>query len=314
MSETESSVRVPFTPNSNLTNGLIVSAALGGGPSHALLVDTGSVGILIPRRVLGPAYQDFDPSQDIAFGYVSSGNHYLGQWVNAPIFLGVPPGWDGTGDYPFAQVEIFAVDQPADFDGGVLGIGFAIGGLADGGPARNPLLQLYFQGQPLSPGYILTSGGIDAGLTTLNTAGFTFIPLERDASGEDWRQPLGCFSLSGTISLEGPTDGLPILIDTGIDYMILWLDALNTQLNTPSGTAFPAGVSVTLSMPPLDQTPDSVLQYSFVTGDTNDPVAPSYVEWRRGFGINTGRNVLAFADYLYDAASGRIGFRIPVAP
>ena len=38
-------------------------------------------------------------------------------------------------------------------------------------------------------------------------------------------------------------------------------------------------------------------------------MAPSHVEWRVGKGINTGRNVLAGADYLYDATLGRIGFR-----
>jgi hypothetical protein len=40
-------------------------------------------------------------------------------------------------------------------------------------------------------------------------------------------------------------------------------------------------------------------------------MAPSLVEWRDGKGINTGRNVLAGADYLYDAVSGKIGFRVP---
>jgi hypothetical protein len=40
-------------------------------------------------------------------------------------------------------------------------------------------------------------------------------------------------------------------------------------------------------------------------------MAPSHVEWRVGNGINTGRNVLAGADYLYDATLGRIGFRVP---
>jgi hypothetical protein len=53
-----------------------------------------------------------------------------------------------------------------------------------------------------------------------------------------------------------------------------------------------------------------VLQYSFVAGDASQPMAPSWVEWRNvENGINTGINVLAGADYLYDAAGGRIGFR-----
>lgn len=39
----------------------------------------------------------------------------------------------------------------------------------------------------------------------------------------------------------------------------------------------------------------------------------SQVAWRIANGINTGRNVLAGADYLYDATAGRIGFRVPLA-
>jgi hypothetical protein len=46
-----------------------------------------------------------------------------------------------------------------------------------------------------------------------------------------------------------------------------------------------------------------------VTGDATNPAAPSAVEWRDGKGINTGRHILASADYLYDAARGMIGFR-----
>ncbi len=38
-------------------------------------------------------------------------------------------------------------------------------------------------------------------------------------------------------------------------------------------------------------------------------MAPSHTEWRVGRGVNTGRNVLAGADYLYDATAGHIGFR-----
>jgi hypothetical protein len=82
MSETnEVTYHVPFTLDSSLTSGLRVSAALGGGPPHAFQVDTGSVGILVPRSVLGSDYQQFDPSQDILFQYSSSGKKYFGQWV-----------------------------------------------------------------------------------------------------------------------------------------------------------------------------------------------------------------------------------------
>ncbi len=304
---------VPFTANSNLVNGLHVSAALGGGASHAFLVDTGSVGILVPRTVLGPDYQAFDPSQDIAFGYISSGKTYQGQWVKVPVVIGVPAAWDGTGDYPVAYIEVFAVDQPADFTGGVFGIGFGIGGLADGGPARNPLLHLRHQGTHLRHGYIISTQGLDVGLAASNMEGFSFMKLSGDASGRDWMQPSGSVGLSGDFSPDEYYADLPFLMDTGISAMILWVRAESVPPNLPNDTAFPPGISVTISAPPADMANEPSLQYSFVTGDNNEVSAPSQVEWRVGSGINTGRNVLAGADYLYDATAGRIGFRIPPA-
>lgn len=159
------SVALPFDPGSSLAKGLHVMAALGGGAPHRFLVDTGSVGVLVPRCVLGPDYQSFDPAQDIEFGYVSSGKTYWGQWVAVPVVLGVPPDWDGTGDYLTATVEVFAVDEPSDFAGGLIGIGFAIGGLADGGPARNPLLNLRYRDACLPASYSVTAQGIAAGIS-----------------------------------------------------------------------------------------------------------------------------------------------------
>jgi hypothetical protein len=304
------SYRVPFTSKSSLAAGFHVSASLGGGAPHAFLLDTGSVGILAPRQTLGPDYQNFDPSRDIKFQYVSSGNAYFGQWVKVPVVLGVPAPWDGAGDYPIAHVEVFAVDRPADFNGGILGVGFAIGGQADGGSARNPLLHLSYLGKHLSHGYIVSTQGIDAGLTTLNQEGFAFIALDRDATGEDWLQPLGSVDLTGDFNASGFSADLPLLMDTGIPNMILWLSADNTPSNLPSHHPFPAGISVSISAPPASQVTEPALDYSFVTGDASQSMAPSQVEWRKGNGINTGRNVLAGADYLYDAMAGRIGFRV----
>jgi hypothetical protein len=287
--------RIPFTAASSLATGLHVSAALGGGAPHAFLLDTGSVGVLAPRSVLGPAYQEFDPALDIEFGYVSSGKTYLGQWVRVPVVLGAPPDWDGTGDYHVADVEVFAVDRPADFDGGLLGVGFAIGGLADGGRARNPLLNVTRAGERLPPAYRIGLDGIYVG--RLDETGFAFVDLVRDAAGQDWRQPSGRVTLSGGFGAD-----LPVLVDTGIAQMILWVSADAPPPGLARGTPFPSGVSVTVSAPPA-------LDYAFVTGETRQPMAPSHVEWRVGCGVNTGRNVLAAADYLYDAGGGRVGFR-----
>ena len=291
------SCRLSFTSDSNLQSGLHLFAAVGGGPPHRFEVDSGSVGMLVPRRRLGPEYQNFDPSLDTKFDFVSSGNSYWGQWVRVPLTLGVPPTWDKTGEYPSAKIEVFAVDQPAHFDGGVLGVGFAIGGTADGGPGRNPLLHLTYQGESLHPGYIIESQGLEVGLTPLNTEGFDFIKLQRNDEDSDWMQPMGSVGLPDGFSVD-----LPILIDTGLGEMLLWVDVTKRPPSLASYSRFPPGVAVTIAAPPA-------LQYSFVTGDSGNPMAPLFVEWRNGNGINTGRNLLAGADYLYDGAGGSIGIR-----
>ena len=211
-----------------------------------------------------------------------------------PVILGVPALWDGTGDYPLAEVEVFAVDRPDGFDGGILGIGFAIGGLADGGPARNPLLHST---------YIIGSQGLEAGLTSLNTIGFAYLELQRNAAGTDWLQLIGSLG-----SPEGFSIDLQVLIDTGIDEMLLWLGVADRPPALANYSEFPAGVAVTVALPPSPNAP--ILRYSFVTGYASDPMAPPAVEWRDGNSINTGRGVLAGADYVYDAAR-LIGFRIP---
>lgn len=50
-----------------------------------------------------------------------------------------------------------------------------------------------------------------------------------------------------------------------------------------------------------------------ISADLHDGIGLRIVEWRVGHGINTGRNVLAGADYLYDAEAGRVGFRVLAA-
>jgi hypothetical protein len=76
-----------------------------------------------------------------------------------------------------------------------------------------------------------------------------------------------------------------------------------------SDTQLPAGIAVAIALPPAPGAP--ILEYAFVIGGMGEPMALSAVEWRDGNGVNTGRNVLAGADYLYEAAQGSIGFRVP---
>jgi hypothetical protein len=297
------SFRIPFTPASSLASGLHVLAALGGSPPHPFQIDTGSVGILVPRSVLGPAFQNFDPSKDITFGFISSGNHYHGQWVDVPVVIGVPEAWDGAGEFPTAVVEVFAVDQPADFSGGMLGIGFAIEKDANGGANRNPFLHLTQAGENLAPSYIIREEGIDVGLEQIAFDVFALVPLIRNAHDDDWLQPTGILGLAETFSVD-----LPLLMDTGIQEMLVFLPMQDRPATLASFSSLPDGVAVSVSVPVSRG--GHALAYRFVTGDADEAMAPSTVQWRpNGHGINTGRNVLAGVDYLFDAAGGQVGFR-----
>ena len=249
---------------------------------------------------------------DITFGYVSSGISYRGQWVDVPVVLGVPPDWDGTGDYPTAQIEVFAVDKPSDFKGGMFGVGFGIiDAQANGGPGRNPLLDISYRGAPLKHGYIIGAEGVELGLTPTNTAGFAFISLEPNGSPDDFFQPLASYGVSGVVSgtpfaLAGD---LPLLVDTGISHMILWLDAHGALPPLNSGAEFPTGISVRLSAPSTDSGDAPVLQYR--SRRRRQPAhGPDLRRIGPGTGINTGVHVLKTNDYLFDATAGRIGFRV----
>ena len=104
-------------------------------------------------------------------------------------------------------------------------------------------------------------------------------------------------------------DHMPVLPDTGIKRMILWVSAESRPPGLTANSALRESVSV--SVPAQDPGTEPALQYAFVTGGASQPMAPSEVDRRVGHGINTGRNVLAGADYLYDAMAGRVGLRVP---
>jgi hypothetical protein len=282
MPSSERSCVLPFTSGSDLTNGLhLYSMPLSEAAPHTYSRSIpGRSAFWRPGKASVPP-TNFDPSLDVKFEYVSSRKVYWGQWVKAPVILGVPETWDGDGDYPMAEVEVFAADRPTDFDGGILGVGFAISGLADGGPARNPLLHLTYQGEKLRRGYIIRSQGLEAGLTSANTDGFAFVELQRNADGGDWMRPTGTLGLPNNFSVD-----LPVLVDTGVDAMLLWLSPADRPPGSANASKAPADVAVTITAPAAPNAP--ALQYSFVTGDANEPAAPSAVEWRDGKGINTG--------------------------
>lgn len=216
---------------------------------------------------------------------------------------------------------------------GMMGVGYDRGVAA----ARNPFLNLaQMRAGSMSPGYIVSASGITLGVSERALRGFSLIPLQRAAAnaagGGDWQAPNACarFPASGS---DYRVCG-KLLPDTGISYMMLTPTEqppapaqLQQTVGIPaqpapagSGTAsgakattalvVPADTQMALDIGPADH---PVFRYGFSVGDAK-PATPDSVQWRGPLKtppahINSGRHLLAAADYAYDAACGRAGFR-----
>ncbi len=217
-------------------------------------------------------------------------------------------------------------------DFGMMGVGYDRGVAA----ARNPFLNLaQMRAGSMSPGYIVSASGITLGVSTQALQGFSLIPLQRAAAsaaaGADWQAPNACASFPDSSS-DYQVCG-KLLPDTGITYMMLTPTrqppapaTLQQTLGTPakpagaaSGRAsdatattalvVPEGTPMTLAIGPAGH---PVFGYGFKVGGAT-PATPDSVQWRGPLDgppahINSGRHLIAAADYAYDAACGRAGF------
>lgn len=228
---------------------------------------------------------------------------------------------------------------------GMMGVGFDRGSTM-GPPQVNPFLRLpQMDAGTMQRGYIITArDGVTLGMTQTAIADFRFLPLhpERTRAGE-WQQARGCVALSGG-GITNP--GLPVcgnvLMDTGVDRMFvtyakgfpafdppfpenagaLWRCCPCISTKRPpeptcfiSGNASTAGVTVTW---PSDTNPVFTYAASAPAQFFADQPTPSAVfatsvatlqEQGANVFVNTSRQLLYTADYLYDATCGRIGFR-----
>lgn len=199
---------------------------------------------------------------------------------------------------------------------GMMGVGYDRGAPT----AKNPFLRLTEMDQgTMSPGYEITSTGITLGVTEAMLKGYKLLQLqsgnapkiEAPSNPREWQAPSACatFPRSGTnYSLCGT-----VLPDTGITYMMLTQASRNQAPTTLKDTR-----TMPMTVPPRTEMTVTVgpstapaLQYTYKTGE--GPPAPVHVQWRGPIPsqahINTGRFILAAADYVYDAACGRVGFR-----
>ena len=306
----------------NLRDGWHIKVAVGGGPPHDVQIDTGSVGIVVPRGVIGANARATNQSGQIT--YSSSGRILRGAYYLAQVDL-IAPGSRGTALARTIPMRVLAIDRidctptarncrpetigPSSREG-MLGIGFGRGGsqtdtgtLSDA--PTNAFLSLAMPPNGvLHPGYIIAADRVTLGLTDAATAGFSFVPLQRIPERRgDWATPPGCFALPQFSA--GSICGT-MLVDTGIAYAIL--EAPPAQRPQPVSDVLAAGTDLVVTSP-NPQVP--VLRYAFRTGDTAAGAAPQ-ARWAAYSGrpfINTGRGLLMSNDYLFDAECGRIGFR-----
>lgn len=315
-----------FLPYIQFDAGLASSPALmlsaGGGPPRPVTLDTGSLGIVIPRTAVGPhavPMPDAPPAPRSG-----SGDRYHGEWFLAPVRVS---GGDGTGFTTCKPVPVFGATADgggplaADSPPGVMGVG--IRGLdRDFWNLWNPFLNLpEMETGEFSTGFILSRRGVIFGYSDCALDDFHTFPTN---CAHDDRQltPLARVTLSPPAGspVEPYTCTVPFLLDTGLGTMVI---------TPPDGQAPP---DPAFANPDQDLVPavDVTVELQTQAGDwrtfwnfnsagcSRRPDAPAAVRLGApgSFGMGSaGRHLLAHCDYLVDlqfghrGASGIVGLR-----
>jgi len=250
--------------------------SFGGGRSYAVVMDTGSTGIVVSADKI----PNIDRLQSLGPGqltYSSSGRIMIGRWVMTPVTI---MGRNGTS-IAAAPVPVLAVDRvectdrarrctPREGPRGIsmLGVGFARRGdhQAQSGPSKNAFLNVATvngaKAQRLRSGYLVTRTGVFVGLTAANTqGGFAYVKLTR--AEDDWAATPVCISVNAV----SPAACGTLLMDTGVSAMYLTVpdtqapDAMLTS--NGRGQTLVNGTKVTISVP-TETSPQAL--YSFTVG------------------------------------------------
>lgn len=313
-------------PDADLRNSPALTLSAGGGPPRPVTMDTGSLGIVIPRTAVGPNAVPL-PNPPPAPGYSSSGNSYQGEWLLAPVQVS---GRDGTSFTTSRPVPVFGAtadgNGPLNTDSGLGMMGVGIRGLdVDAGNTWNPFLNLpQMQTGEFRTGYILSRYGVIFGYP--QSAIGDFQTFQTNCAFHDKQlTPLARVTLyppAGT-PLTPYINVAPFLLDTGLGYMII---------TPPAGQAPPHAAfsdadqnlvpAVDVAVELQTQSGDWQTFWNFnSSGCGLQPDTPDKVRLAMpgGFGMsNTSRHLLAMYDYLVDlqfgpaGASGTIGLRNPL--
>lgn len=307
------------TAGDNLANGLDLAVNIGGGPNKNVEIDTGSLGLVVPRSAIGPKAADTGKKGYIE--YTSSGKILSGEYFIASVSFQRPQGAVTT-----VPIRILGVTSSSCASGypsctpdtdinkvGMLGVGYSEYAKTDSPaptPVDNPFLQLTAMHDGLArPGYIITRDNVTLGLTHKERASFHTTRLAKSlppsgTGARIWSMP-GCFAFPDYD--DHPHCG-SILFDTGISRMIVGLPP--AERPAVLSTAIGNGDRIRIAIPNLTH---PAFGFTAGVGDPSQPIAPRgdpAASWApvTAF-VNTGRELLAEYDYAYDAPSHRAGFR-----
>ena len=328
--------------------GAATNPATAAHPTFAVTMDTGSVGIVVGSHYFNaPADGTADPTYiGGTETLTSSGIIDTGSWYTTTVNL-----YNGNAVVASSTVPVLAVTSIACVPGArecnpnaptadinYFGIGFGGGdGLPQGTPDKNAFLNVTTIGGSAvlpSPGYILSTAGVQIGLTSSNAQGFALIKLEPllSPSSDQWQKPQSAQQNSpsntnvltdwqharATITVNGVSASGSILFDTGVATGFL-TPPIGVKVNTGQGpptaecstttpTCAVTGTKVQVSFP--------VASFSYTVGPGNgsqsgNPVSPLAlsVEQNGVPFLNTTVHFLQAFYYMYDAANGFIGLK-----
>ncbi len=286
-------------------------AKIGGGEERLILMDTGSTGIVVPCSAIA----NYSTCEKVypqlpAPHYSSSGAHYDGEWIYTSFELR-----DHQGNHiKIEKIPVFAVKEKIGEDVSqvsMMGVGIHSKVY---GETYNPFLNLpQMLQRDYSQAYIITRSHVSFGFSEAVRESFNHFSF-----------PLNCETAMATTTLLPPKGGqfpafkqtTPLLIDTGIAYMIVTPKKKAAQ---PSHDFVDAktqhlidGTQVKVTLTDNKKTP---FHYTFTVSNKLEAVDPRYVRFAipstHGF-INTGRHILTEYDYLVDFEQYLIGLK-PVA-
>jgi hypothetical protein len=309
----------------NLQNPPHLGLSFGGRQLRAVM-DTGSTGIVVSATAI-PNIDRLPSRGPGTLTYTSSGRIEQGDWV---VVRATITGANGAS-VTTLPIPVLAVRSVTCLDNArncapkedprhvaMIGVGFGRRGNREGphGPDINPFLNVAGTPSghgPLRRGYIVSSAGIQVGLTGADPGeGYVTVQLARDDARQDWSGAAACI----TIDDRTPACGTA-LPDTGVTGMFLSLPSSEEQASVGSSgmdRGLPPGTKVTISLAPDASAPaPGIASYSFRVGDASNPLAPARVtlvgRGDRPTFVNTGVHVLNGFDYLFDADKGVVGYR-----